>query len=278
MAAKPSNPPVVAMKVAPRCGKWIPPHLRTSDTMRAQIAADALDNVEANLEQTSPQALAMEVALQSVYRNRWIPPHLRQSNTMEVQTTTDALDNAEISSEQTNTRLPQGMDSETQNAVVYRMDRLVRDLLASRKSLEDEKRKSADKDADIAQLKQEVADLQGKARAGGQKHEAAQEEGWAFWGFEKASVLSSSNCEEVNELRQLLAFHKTNGEQVSKKLRDLQTTNKDLEAQLQVAETALQEQMSLLSGLGICAQAGVGSDSQEEKQATPGRLEDAALD
>ncbi|KAL6817057.1 hypothetical protein J3E69DRAFT_358294 [Trichoderma sp. SZMC 28015] len=220
----------------------------------------------------------MEVALQSVYRNRWIPPHLRQSNTMEVQTTTDALDNAEISSEQTNTRLPQGMDSETQNAVVYRMDRLVRDLLASRKSLEDEKRKSADKDADIAQLKQEVADLQGKARAGGQKHEAAQEEGWHFWGFDKASVLSSSNCEEVNELRQLLAFHKSNGEQVSKKLRDLQTTNKDLEAQLQVAETALQEQMSLLSGLGICAQAGVGSDSQEEKQATPGRLEDAALD
>ncbi|KAL6800196.1 hypothetical protein J3E68DRAFT_397614 [Trichoderma sp. SZMC 28012] len=275
MAAKPSNPPVVAMKVAPLYGKWIPPHLRTSDTMRAQIAADALDNVEANLEQTNSQALAMEVALQSVYRNRWIPPHLRQSNTMEVQTTTDALDNAEINSEQTNTRLPQGMDSETQNAVVYRMDRLVRDLLASRKSLEDEKRKAADKDADIAQLKQEVAYLRDKARAGGQKHEAAEAD---MWGFKEASVLSSSNCEEVNELRQLLAFHKTNGEQVSKKLRYLQITNKDLEAQLQVAETALQEQMSLLSGLGICAQAGVGSDSQEEKQATPGRLEDAALD
>ncbi|KAJ4855131.1 uncharacterized protein T069G_10689 [Trichoderma breve] len=266
------------MKVAPRYGKWIPPHLRTSDTMRAQTAADALDNVEANLEQTNSQALAMEVALQSVYRNRWIPPHLRQSNTMEVQTTTDALDNAEISSEQTNTRLPQGMDSETKNDVVYRMDMLVRDLLASRKSLEDEKRKSADKDADIAQLKKEVADLRDKARAGGQKHEAAGEEGWAFWGFDKASVLSSANCEEVNELRRLLAFHKTNGEQVSKKLRDLQATNKDLEAQLQVADTALQEQMSLLSGLGICAQAGDSNDLHQQEQAIPGGLEDAALD
>ncbi|KAL5092308.1 hypothetical protein Trisim1_001568 [Trichoderma cf. simile WF8] len=206
----------------------------------------------------NPPAMAMEIAPQ--------------------QTSVGTHDDVEAKLEQTNARLPQGMDSETQNAVVYRMDRLVRDLLASRKSLEDEKRKAADKDAEIAQLKQEVASLRDKARARRQKHEAAREEGWYFWGFDKASVLSSSNCEEVNELRQLLAFHKTNGEQVSKKLRDLQTTNKDLEAQLQVAETALQEQMSLLSGLGICAQAGVGSDSQEEKQATPGRLEDAALD
>lgn len=257
MAAKPGNPPVVAMKVAPQHGKWIPPHLRTSDRMRAQIAADALDNIEANLDQTNAQALAMEEALQSVYRNRWIPPHLRHSDTMEVRTTTDALDNVETNLEQTNARLPQGMDSETQNAVVYRMDRLVRDLLASRKSLEDEKRKTADQDAEIAQLKQEVAYLQDKARAGGQKHEAAEVE---VWELEQESVLSPANCEEVNELRQLLAFHKTNGQQVSKKLRDLQTTNKDLEAQLQVAETALQEQMSLLSGLGICAQAGDGND------------------
>lgn len=197
---------------------------------------------------------------------------------MSVQTATGTHDDVEAKLEQINARLPQGMDSETQNAVIYRMDRLVRDLLASRKNLEDEKRKAADKDAEIAQLKQEVAYLGDKAHAGGQKHEAAETDEWDFWGFKKASVSSSANCEEVNELRQLLAFHKTNGEQVSKKLRDLQTTNKDLEAQLHVAETALQEQMSLLSGLGICAQAGVGSDSQEEKQATPGLLEDAALD
>ncbi|QYT02396.1 hypothetical protein H0G86_009399 [Trichoderma simmonsii] len=226
----------------------------------------------------NPPAMAMEIAPQQTSVGKWIPPHLRTPHTMSVQTATGTHDDVEAKLEQTNARLPQGMDSETQNAVVYRMDRLVRDLLASRKSLEDEKRKAADKDAEIAQLKQEVAYLRDKARAGGQKHEAAEADEWDFWGFKKASVLSSANCEEVNELRRLLAFHKTNGEQVSKKLRDLQTTNKDLEAQLQVAETALQEQMSLLSGLGICAQAGVGSDSQEEKQATPGRLEDAALD
>ncbi|PTB54103.1 hypothetical protein M431DRAFT_509108 [Trichoderma harzianum CBS 226.95] len=274
MAAKPSNLPVVAMKVAPRCGKWIPPHLRTSDTMRAQIAVDALDNVEADLEQTKSQALAMEVALQSVYRNRWIHPHLRHSNTMEVQTTTDALDNAEISSEQTNTRLSQGMDLETQDAVVYRMDRLVQDLIAARKSLEDEKKKTKDKDAQIAQLKQEVAYLRNKAREGGRKHEAA---GAEVWKLERASVLASASSEEVNELQRLLAFHKTNGEQVSRQLRDLQATNKDLETQLQATETVLREQMSLLSGLGICAQPGAGSDSQEEKQVAPGRLEDATL-
>ncbi|KAL6694860.1 hypothetical protein J3F84DRAFT_32484 [Trichoderma pleuroticola] len=203
---------------------------------------------------SNPPILAMEVA--PPYKNIW-GPNLQTSHTMRVQTATEAYDDVEATLERTTARLPQGMDLETQNAVVYRMDRLVKDLLASRKSLEDEKRKVADKDADIAQLKQEVAYLRDKAREGGQKQEAA---GSEVWELEQASVLSSANCEEVNELRRLLAFHKTNGEQVSRKLRDLQTTNKDLEAQLQVAETALQEQMSLLSGLGICVQAGDSND------------------
>lgn len=225
--------------------------------MRAQTTADALDTVEAKLEQTNHPALDTEVAPQSINCDKWIPPHRRSSNTTGVRSTTDTLDNVEANSDQTNTGPPQGMDLDTQDAVVYRMDRLVRDLIASRKSLEDEKRKATDKDAEIAQLKQEVAYLRDKAREGSQKQEAA---GSEVWELGQASVLSSANCEEVNELRRLLAFHKTNGEQVTRKLRDLQTTNKDLEAQLQVAETALQEQMSLLSGLGICAQAGDNND------------------
>ncbi|KAM6486146.1 hypothetical protein HDV62DRAFT_353240 [Trichoderma sp. SZMC 28011] len=242
MAAKPSDwlQDSILESFAPPSGGYGP-------SPRRRLAARSINH----------PAMAMEIVPQQTSVGKWIPPHLRTPHTMSVQTATGTHDDVEAKLEQTNARLPQGMDSETQNAVVYRMDRLVRDLLASRKNLEDERRKAADKDAEIAQLKQEVAYLQDKARAGGQKHEAAEAE---MWGFEQASVLSSANCEEVNELRQLLAFHKTNGEQVSKKLRDLQTTNKDLEAQLQVAETALQEQMSLLSGLGICAQAGDGND------------------
>ncbi|KAL7912002.1 hypothetical protein GGI35DRAFT_303880 [Trichoderma velutinum] len=224
---------------------------------------------------SNPPVLALEVAPHYGSRNIWIPPHRRYSNTMEVQTTTDAFDNVEADLEQTNAHIPQGMDLEAQEAVVYRVDRLVRDLMASRKSLEDEKRKAVDKDAEIAQLKREVAYLRNKAREGGQNHEAA---GAEVWELERASVLDSANCEAMNELQQLLAFHRTNGEQVSRKLRDLQAINKELETQLQTTETVLREQMSLLSGLGICAQAGDSNGLQEQEPVTPDRLEDAALD
>ncbi|KAL7946007.1 hypothetical protein V8C42DRAFT_49393 [Trichoderma barbatum] len=213
---------------------------------------------------------AMELALQSGNHNPWdflprtsfdIPPR-----------TTEAHDDADSSQHRAN-RLPQGMDLEVQDAAVYRMDRLVQDLLASRRSLEGEKRKTADKDAEIAQLKQEVAHLLDKAREDGPKREAAEAE---VRELERMSALNSTNCEEVNELRQLLAFHMTNGEQVSRKLRDMQATNKDLETQLQVTEMALREQVSLLNGLGICAQAGNNSDSLD--QATAGRMEGATLE
>ncbi|KAK4085326.1 uncharacterized protein Triagg1_316 [Trichoderma aggressivum f. europaeum] len=194
---------------------------------------------------------------------------------MDVQTATGTHDDAEAKLEQTDARLSQGMDMETQDAVVFRMDRLVQDLIASRKSLEDEKRKAADKDAEIAQLKREVTYLRNKAREGGRKHEAAESEVWVL---ERASVLASASSEEVNELQRLLAFHKTNGEQVSRRLRDLQATNKDIQTQLQATEAVLREQMSLLSGLGIWAQPSAGSDLQEEKQVGPGCSEDAILD
>ncbi|KAL7960983.1 hypothetical protein V8C34DRAFT_45270 [Trichoderma compactum] len=227
---------------------------------------------------SNPPATAMEVAPQERSAGKWIPPHLRTPRTMSVQTATGTHDDVEAKLEQTVALLSQGMDLDTQDAVVYRMDRLVRDLIASRKSLEDEKRKAADKDAEIAQLKQEVAYLRNKAREGGRKHEATMREGTEVRELEVGSVLASASSEEVNELQRLLAFHKTNGEQVSRKLRDLRATNKDIETQLQATEAVLREQMSLLSGLGICARAGAGSDSQEEKQVVPGRLEDAALD
>ncbi|UKZ79632.1 hypothetical protein TrVFT333_007392 [Trichoderma virens FT-333] len=175
-----------------------------------------------------------------------------------MQTGRETHDDVEFNPEQTNSRLSQGMDLETTDAVVYRMDRLVQDLLASRKDLENEKRKTTDKDVEIAQLKQEVAHLLDRAHEEGQKREAAEAE---MRELGRMSVVSSVNCEEVDELRRLLVFHKTNGEQLSRKLRDLQATYKDLEAQLQVTEMALQEQMSLVSGLGICTHGDNSSDS-----------------
>ncbi|KAL7802004.1 hypothetical protein V8C44DRAFT_370784 [Trichoderma aethiopicum] len=93
------------------------------------------------------------------------------------------------------------------------MDRLVQDLLASQQDLEDERSKTADKDAEIAQLKEEVAHLQQR---------------------------DYKDCEEANELRRLLAFHIKNGEQLSRRFRDLQAVNKDLQAQLQASEMALE--------------------------------------
>ncbi|KAL6886504.1 hypothetical protein HDV57DRAFT_490618 [Trichoderma longibrachiatum] len=97
----------------------------------------------------------------------------------------------------------------TQNA----MDRLVQDLLASQKDLEDERSKTAVKDAEIVQLKEDMAHLQQR---------------------------DYKDCEEANELRRLLAFHIKNGEQLSRRFRDLQAVNKDLQAQLQASEMALE--------------------------------------
>ncbi|KAH0491272.1 hypothetical protein TgHK011_002709 [Trichoderma gracile] len=99
------------------------------------------------------------------------------------------------------------------DAAFDEMNRLVQDLLASRKELEDERRKTADKDTEIAQLREEVAQLQ---------------------------QMDHKDCEEASELRRLLAFHIRNGEQLSRRFRDLQAVNKGLEAQLQAAETALE--------------------------------------
>ncbi|KAL7819968.1 hypothetical protein V8C26DRAFT_393952 [Trichoderma gracile] len=103
------------------------------------------------------------------------------------------------------------------------MDRLVQDLLASQKNLEDEKRKADAKDAEIARLREEVSQLQQR---------------------------DCNDCEQMKELRRLLAFHKTNGEQVSSKFRELQAANRGLQAQLQATKSALEEQMALISGLG----------------------------
>lgn len=138
---------------------------------------------------------------------------------------TETDDDLEIDLEQGEADSPNesGVTEKLRITGLRAMDRLVQDLLASQKSLEDEKRKAEDKDAEIARLKEEVAQLQQR---------------------------DCQDCKEVEELRRLLAFYKANGEQVSREFRDLQATNRSLQTQLQATETALEEQMSLLSGLG----------------------------
>ncbi|OTA06026.1 hypothetical protein A9Z42_0067430 [Trichoderma parareesei] len=127
--------------------------------------------------------------------------------------------------ETTGMRNKAGVTENTQNAGLHAMDRLVQDLLASQKGLEDEKRKAEQKDAEIARLKGEMGQLQ--------QRECVED------------------AEQVKELRRLLAFHIKNEEQLARRFRDLQAVNKDLEAQLQAAETALEERNRLFSSLEV---------------------------
>ncbi|KAL7786206.1 hypothetical protein V8C37DRAFT_419627 [Trichoderma ceciliae] len=150
--------------------------------------------------------------------------------------------------ERTSSHLPYEMAvvERPRDAGLHGIDRLVQDLLASHKSLEDEKRKVVERDAEIAQLKEKMAHLE--AGEDGQKPETA---GVQMQELELMSAMQSTHDGEVNELRRLLTFHKTNGEQVSRQFRDLQATNRDLQVSLQATEKALEEQASLLSGLGL---------------------------
>ncbi|KAK1241431.1 hypothetical protein MKX08_001405 [Trichoderma sp. CBMAI-0020] len=110
-------------------------------------------------------------------------------------------------------------------------DRLVQDLLLARARLEEEKEKVARKDAEIAKLHEKLAVTKEQQ-------------------VERMSALPALD-EEVNELRRLLEFHKSNGERVSRQCQDLQATNKDLQVSLQATEKILEEQTALISGLGL---------------------------
>ncbi|KAL6873090.1 hypothetical protein J3F83DRAFT_732012 [Trichoderma novae-zelandiae] len=160
---------------------------------------------------------------------RWVPPHLRNRAVLQ-QTGMEGTCHGEIKVKLEPIEVPLTLESLTtekpREAALDGMDRLVQDLLASRKHLKDEKSKAEDKDAEIARLKEEMAQLRQR---------------------------DCEEREEVKELRRLLAFHQRNGEQVSRKFRDLQAANKGLQTQLQAAEMALEEQTALLAGPGTCA-------------------------
>lgn len=127
-------------------------------------------------------------------------------------------------------------------------DRLVQDLLAARTRLDEEKRKVAEKDAEIAHLHEKVAQLLDEAHEHRQKTITAETKAQQVGGI---NVLQPALDGDVNELRRLLAFHKTNGERVSRQCQDLQAVNRDLQVSLQAAEKALEEQAALISGLGL---------------------------
>jgi uncharacterized coiled-coil DUF342 family protein len=127
-------------------------------------------------------------------------------------------------------------------------DRLVQDLLAARTRLEEEKEKVTEKDAEIARLREKVAQLLDEAHDHRQKSSAA---GTKALQVGRVNVLQPALDEELNELRRVLAFHKTNGERVSRQYQDLQVTNKDLQDSLQATEKILKEQAALISGLGL---------------------------
>ncbi|KAM0258383.1 hypothetical protein ACHAQJ_003858 [Trichoderma viride] len=133
-------------------------------------------------------------------------------------------------------------------AGLHGLDRLVQDLRISQMSLEDEKRKVTEKDAEITRLQEKVAQLLDEAREGGRERDSAEIK---IQELERMSVLQPAHDEELNELRRLLAFHQTNGERVSRQCQDLRAINKDLEVSLQATKKALEEQASLISGLGL---------------------------
>ncbi|KAL6904370.1 hypothetical protein GGI43DRAFT_400215 [Trichoderma evansii] len=139
---------------------------------------------------------------------------------------------------------------------LHGVDRLVQDLLATQTLLEDEKRKVAEKDAEIARLEEQISrildkgytQLLGRTNEHGQKSNTTETKAHQP---EPINVLQLAPDEEVNKLRRLLAFHKTNGEGVSRQCQELQATNKELQASLQATEKALEEQVALVSGLGL---------------------------
>lgn len=163
--------------------------------------------------------------------------------------------NKETEWEQTSTRLAYETEvaEKPRDDGLHGIDKLVHDLLATHKSLEEEKRKVAERDAEIARLKERVAHLLEEAREDMQKRETAETKAQEL---ERMSELQSKHDEEVNELRRLLAFHKTNGEQVSRQCRELQATNKGLQVSLKANEMMRQEQAALLSGLRLQANEG----------------------
>ncbi|KAM0462973.1 hypothetical protein ACHAPV_003098 [Trichoderma viride] len=127
-------------------------------------------------------------------------------------------------------------------------DRLVQDLLVARARLEEEKEKVAKKDAEIAELCKMLARLVDEDHDHRQRSITAVTKEQQV---ERISVLQPALDEEVNELRRLLEFHKSNGERVSRQCQDLQATNKDLQVSLQKTEKILEEQMALVTGLGL---------------------------
>ncbi|RFU74128.1 hypothetical protein TARUN_8128 [Trichoderma arundinaceum] len=203
-----------------------------SSSRPPNVATESIMTVKVN----DPPALSMEVTPQM--DDKAAKP------TMELGPIPNIYNNVRSKVEETSTRLPYEMGEveKPRDAGLHGIDRLVQDLLASQKNLEDERRKVAELDAEITRLKEKVAILLHEAQEGGQKR-----------GTEEARVqelerMSALHDEDANELRRLLAFHKTNGERVSRQLRDLQATNKDLQASLKVAEMALEmKQASLLS-------------------------------
>jgi chromosome segregation ATPase len=152
--------------------------------------------------------------------------------------------------ERTNFRPPYEMTAseKPRDVGLHGIDKLVQDLMASQKNLEGEKGKVAERDAEITRLQEKVAQLMDEAREDGRKRDSTEAK---VQELERMSALHSAHDEEVNELRRLLAFHQTNGERVSRQYRDLQATNKELQASLQATNKAIDEQISLISSLGL---------------------------
>ncbi|KAL9477236.1 hypothetical protein ACSS6W_007077 [Trichoderma asperelloides] len=139
---------------------------------------------------------------------------------------------------------------------LHGVDRLVQDLLATRTLIEEEKRKVIEKDAEIARMGEQISRIIDKAHT--QLLDKTNEHGptsntteTKAQHLERIKVLQPAPDEEISKLGRLLDFHKTNGERVSRQCQELQAINKELQASLQAAEKALEEQVALISSLGL---------------------------
>ncbi|KAK5988276.1 hypothetical protein PT974_12418 [Cladobotryum mycophilum] len=140
-----------------------------------------------------------------------------------------------------------------QDSGLHHIDKLVEDLINSENELESERRKHAQKDAEMAKLEQDLAERSSDLVESQHQRGAAETR---VRELEQMASVQAGQGKEVDELRRLLAFHVKNGEQLSRQFKDMQAANKHLEASLQQKEAALQEQASLLAGLGVRSNGG----------------------
>ncbi|CAM1510549.1 Fc.00g008840.m01.CDS01 [Cosmosporella sp. VM-42] len=148
------------------------------------------------------------------------------------------------------------------------MDKVLSDLVTAESELENERQRTVQKDIQITQLKDELRQLSELANEKDRKLRDFQRQLGAkddtLRGKIQELAEQTANAQrqetfsggqlsqhaDLDALRRQLAFYKTNGEQVSKRARQIETSYKQLYVSLQDKDRRIQEQDSILAALG----------------------------